>query len=253
MKKFLLALPPAFLLLSLDRLGPATGRPPVPVMVASWDEAAPALPAVDEGRGGKPGDPLNIVFVATPQTLRRALTEAGWTEVPRTVRGSLAAGLSEILAGRRLASFPPLSDYRLRGRRQDMNWALPAEPLARRRRFRLWWTGMFDRNGRGYWWGSGSRGSDPDRDRERDFVLRTLSASPLLETAALMPLPSIPLEGVNDRRRAYRTDGRVGVIVLRSPSDGVSRRRAAEAAGSSSSSWLRARTAAHPPRPTRTP
>lgn len=266
MKRLLLALPPLLLLLSLDRLGPTPGIPPAPAFVRDWNEAAPSLPGVNEGRGGWPGDPLNLVFVASPDALRRTLTQAGWTEVPRTLRGSLAACLSELLAGRRPASFPPMNDYALRGRRQDMNWAIPVRGIGERHHFRLWCTGQLDARGRCYWWGTGnydrsirrldlSRRPDPDMDRERDFVLDSLGSSPLVEIRLLAPLPQIPAEGVNDKGYAYRTDGRVGVAVLRSVGPLIRRPpgAAAEGAGPSSSSRPRSSLPSPTPRPTSTP
>lgn len=224
-REVVLLIPALFLGLSLDRARP--DRPAAPAStVRSWAEAAPQLPSLDEGRFGLPGDPLNLVFVGTPEAVRAALTAAGWTEIPTDVRGSLAAGLSEWLAGRELASFPPMNDYRLLGRRQDMNWAIAVRPLQERHHFRLWRTGLRDPRGRSYWWGSGnydlsirwrdfSHVPDPDADRERDEVVRRLSGSPALEALLVTPLPQIPREGVNDKGYPYRTDGRVAVVVLR--------------------------------------
>ena len=228
MKRYIYLLPAAFLLLSLDRLSPDL-LPPLPQPVSDWSEAAPMLPARNEGRFGLPGDPLNLVFVGTPAAVRAALTAAGWTEVPTTVRGSVAAGLAELLDGRTLAAFPPMNDYRLLGRRQDMNWAIPVRPLAERHHFRLWRTGL--RVGeRSLWWGSGnydmairwrdfSHVPDPDADRERDEILRRLKGSRFVESAALVPAPQIPREGFNDKGYPFRTDGRAAVIVLKSVVD----------------------------------
>ncbi len=139
-RELVLLVPALYLALSVDRLSPDR-PPPGRAVVDEWKDAAPELPAVDEGRFGLPGDPLNLVFVATPQALRRALTEAGWTEIPTPLRGALAAGLL------------PMNDYRLVGRIQTMNWAILVRPLAERHHFRLWRTGMVDHNGRAYWWG----------------------------------------------------------------------------------------------------
>ncbi|MBI3565660.1 MAG: LssY C-terminal domain-containing protein [Elusimicrobia bacterium] len=222
-----LLVPAVFLALSLDRIDPDR-LPPAVVLVPTWEEAAPALPGRNEGRFGRPGDPLNIVFVGTAGSVRAALTAAGWTEVPTATRRSLAAGAAELLAGRTLASFPPMNDYRLLGRRQDMNWALPVRGVSERHHFRLWRTGMIDRLGRSYWWGSGnhdlavrwrdlSHVPDPDSDRERDELVRSLEASPAVEALVVAPLPQIPADGVNDKGYPFRTDGRVAVVVLRAP------------------------------------
>ena len=199
-KHVVLALPAVYLGLSLDRLSSERFKPLLS-LVDGMNQAAPMLPAVNEGRFGRAGDPLNLIFVGTPRGVRAALTEAGWTEVPTSVRGALASGLL------------PMSGYRLIGRRQNMNWAIAARPFSERHRFRLWRTGMADRDAREVWWGSAN--DDPDMDRERDLVVRTLAGSRFVQTTALLRLPQIPTEGVDDGGRAYRTDGRAAVIALK--------------------------------------
>jgi hypothetical protein len=208
-RELVLLIPAVYLALSLDRLSPER-RPPYPVMVDGIQQAAPMLAAVDEGRFGRAGDPLNLIFVGSAKDIRAALTEAGWTEVPTSLRGALAAGLM------------PMNDYRLIGRRQSMNWEISTRPFAERHRFRLWFTGIADRSARPLWWGSGNYGVwnrlDPDMDRERDFVARTLAGSRYVQTSVLLRLPQIPTDGVNDKGREYRTDGRAAVIALTNPS-----------------------------------
>ncbi len=242
-RRAVLALPVLFLLLSLDRVLPEHPLPMAPVFVSGWDDVAPTLPGRDEGRFGLPGDPLNLVFVADPATLSAALTAAGWTRVPRSVRGSLGAGLAEWFDGRRLAAFPPMNDYRLLGRPQDENWALPVRGISARHHFRLWLTGAVSLDGRPFWWGSANRDlsirwrdfshrPDPDADAERDFIVRSLSASPLVESVVLAPLARIPRSGVNDKGYPFVTDGRAAVIVLRPPRLFIRRRAAAPAAAS---------------------
>lgn len=226
MKKFVLWLPVLFLLVSLDRVAPDRIFPPAEAMVSSWDEAAPTLPGRNEGRFGLPGDPLNLVIVGRREAVRAALRSAGWTEIPTSVRGSIWAGLKELLAGRPVASFPPMNDYRLRGRRQDMNWAMPVRFPQERHHFRLWRTGTTDRDGRSFWWGSAnydqrvsrlglSHAPDPDANRERDFVVSTLMSSPRQRGILILPAPQVPAEGENDKGYPFRTDGRVAVIDLR--------------------------------------
>lgn len=225
-RRVALAVPLLFLALSLDRALPSRRIPPARAVVATWDEAAQTLPGRNEGRFGLPGDPLNLVFVAAPGSLVAALTEAGWTRVPTTVRGSLGAALRQLLSGRAPTAFPPLNDYRLKGRVQDLNWVKPVRFLQERHHFRLWATGTVDRRGRMFWWGSGnydlsvrwrdlSHRPDPDADRERDFVVSTLAGSPRMASIVLVPHPRVPREGVNDKGYPFRTDGRVAVIELR--------------------------------------
>jgi hypothetical protein len=212
-KKIVLALPAVFLALSLDRLSPDV-PPPSRSVVSGWSEAAPLLPVRNVGRFGRPGDPLNLVFVGSPAAVRAALTEAGWTEIPTATRSALLSGSL------------PMNDYRLRGRRQDMNWAIQVRPLSARHHFRMWRTGFVDPQGRDLWWGSGnydqairwsdlSHVPDPDGPAERDFIAAGLAGSPRLESSRLVTAPGVPREGANDKGYPFRSDGRAALIVLK--------------------------------------
>lgn len=218
------AVPLVFLLLSLDAAAP---RPPAlpPAVVPDGAAAAALLPGRNEGRFGRPGDPLGLVFVGEAEQVRAALTEAGWTEVPFAVRASVAAGLQEWLEGRPVAAFPPMNEYRLSGRVQDMNWALPTRFLVSRHHFRLWASGYRDAYGRTVWWGSANEDlavrwrdfshiPDPDADKEREFVAATLAGSPRVERVLRAELPAVPRAGANDKGYRFFTDGRAAVIVL---------------------------------------
>lgn len=224
MKKLVLFLPVAFLALSLDRVAPEIIPPPAAPRTV--DLAVGGLPAMNTGRFGRPGNPLNLVFVGAEASVRAALSGAGWTEVPGTIRASTWEGLKELAAGRPLSSFPPMNEYWLDGRRQDMNWAIATKPLSARHHFRAWDTGLRDPRGRAVWWGAGdydlsirwhdlSHVRDPDLDAERDYIAASLKASPRLERVALVPHAGIPREGANDKGYAFRTDGRVALIELR--------------------------------------
>lgn len=155
-QQLVLLLPAGFLALSVDRILPER-RPAPLVMDVSWEEAAPTLPGVTEGAFGRPGRPLAVVFAATPSSLRAALSAAGWTSVPTSLRGALAAGML------------PMSDERLIGRRQNMNWTSPAG------RLRLWFTGEVDPDGRAYWWGA--------LDGDRGALVASLAGSRYLDSS----------------------------------------------------------------------
>lgn len=225
MKKFVLFLPVAFLLLSLDRVLPEAPRTATVTRTITLDSALAGLEGRNKGRFGRPGDALNLVFVGTETGVREALSNAGWTEVPATIRASTWAGFAELFTGRPLAAFPPMNEYWLNGRRQDMNWAIPIRPLATRHHFRLWDTGLRDPHGRTIWWGSGdydlklrlydlSHVPDPEMDTERAYIAASLKDSPRLERVTLVDIASIPREGANDKGYPFRTDGRAAVIEL---------------------------------------
>lgn len=226
-RRVALSLPFLFLALSLDRVLPEAAVAPLPSgAVETAVDAVSRWPAFNEGRLGRVGNPVNLAFAGSPQTVRAALEGAGWTEVPRDIRGSVWAGFRELLAGKIIAATPPMNDYRLRGRIQDSNWALPTSFLRSRHHFRLWRTGEKDARGRDLWWGAGdydlsirwhdlSHVRDPDLDTERDFIAASLASSPLLERVSHVAHPGVPPTGANDKGYPYRTDGRVAVIVLR--------------------------------------
>lgn len=226
MKRLVLALPVVLLALSLDRVLPEKGVQPAPERAVSLEAAVAELPGLNNGRFGRAGDALNLVFVGSAESVRASLAGAGWTEVPGTIRASAGAGLVELLTGRTVASAPPMNEYWLDGRRQDMNWAIPIKFLSARHHFRLWDTGMRDPLGRAIWWGSGDRDlsirwhdlshvPDPDMNVERDFIAASLKSSPRLERVSLAPVPRIPREGANDKGYPFFTDGRAALIELR--------------------------------------
>ncbi|UPT74388.1 MAG: LssY C-terminal domain-containing protein [Elusimicrobiota bacterium] len=226
MRRVFLAVPVLFLALSLDRVLPERPAEPAPRRaVASAEAEIAALPVMNKGRLGREGNPLNVVFVGNEIAVREALTTSGWTEVPGTIRRSLRLGLGELIRGRPVASFPPMNEYWLEGRRQDMNWSVPTKFLSARHHFRLWDTGLRDPQGRALWWGAGdydlsirwrdlSHVRDPDLDAERDWIAASLKDSPRLTRVTLVPHPSLPREGANDKGYKFHTDGRVALIEL---------------------------------------
>lgn len=225
MRRLLLAVPLASLLLQVDRF--AMSSAPAPRRDARDLSAALAeLPARSEGRFGKPGDALNMLFVGSEESVRRALARAGWTELSLAIAPSVKAGLGQLLRGERLTLFPPMNLYEVLGRTQDMNWAQVVRPIQERHHFRLWRTGLHDPRGRELWWGSGnydlsvrwrdlSHRPDPDMNLERDHLAKSLAGLPEVESLRLVALPQIPREGFNDKGYPFFTDGRALLAVLR--------------------------------------
>lgn len=226
MRRIALALPVVFLALSLDRVLPEAPASPAPERTVALEEAVAGLPGMNKGRFGRVGNPLNLVFVGTEASLREALSGAGWTEVPGTIRESVYKGFVELLTGRTVSAAPPMNEYWLDGRRQDMNWAISTKFLSARHHFRVWDTGLRDERGRAIWWGAGdydlsirwhdlSHVRDPDIDAERDYIAASLKDSPRLERVALVELAAIPRSGANDKGYPFHTDGRAAIIELR--------------------------------------
>lgn len=224
MKKYLPLLPVAFLISQLD----TAGSPPPPVHVSDdLPQVVAALPPRDQGRFGRQGDTLNIVFVGTPQAVHQALSKAGWTPIPRGCADSFFAGARELWLGQPLKSFPPMQAYKVMGRVQDMNWSIALNAMETRHHFRLWRTGVHDKRGREVFWGSGnfdlklrwrdlSHVPDPDMSIERDKILETLQGSDLVEKTEYLPVPQVPLTGTNDNGYPWKHDGKALVVTLKS-------------------------------------
>jgi len=224
-RRVVLALPVLALALYSDRIVQEHRDLPPSHTAPSLEEVYAALPARDEGRFGRPGDALNMIFLGSEPRVRAALTRAGWTSIPLTIRASIRAGLKDLMAGRPLTRFPPMNEYLVMNRIQDMNWVKVIKPIETRHHFRLWRTGIVDARGREVWWGSGnydlsvryrdlSHRPDPDMDRERDFLAQTLAGDPDVEKAGLLELAQIPRTGANDKGYAFRTDGRALLVEL---------------------------------------
>ncbi|MDE2290710.1 MAG: LssY C-terminal domain-containing protein [Elusimicrobia bacterium] len=181
---------------------------------------------MNSGRGGRPGDPWNLLFLGSEEALSSALRSGGWTRAPGSVLGSVAAGLGELARGRRLTRFPPLNAYRLFERVQDHGWVLVTRAVFERHHFRLWRAPFADADGRAVWWGSANydRGArlcdlshvpDPYTPAERDFIAGTLRGLAEVESVELRPAPQVPQRGTNDKGYPFFTDGRVLVVRLR--------------------------------------
>lgn len=178
------------------------------------------------GRGGKEGDPWNLLFVGSEDAVSRTLEEGGWHRIPRSIPVSIALGAADLLSGKRLTRFPPMNLYRVENRIQDHNWAIPVRAIHERHHFRLWRLGRRDAAGRDYWWGSGnydldsrlrdlSHRPDPEIDRERDFIAGTIEKNPRVESLERRLCPRVPREGVNDKGYPFRCDGRILIATLK--------------------------------------
>ncbi len=226
MKRAILALPLISLGLHADILCPEP-RPAVSAThVVDLASVYPALPPRNEGRLGKKGDPLNMIFLGSEERVRAALEGAGWTPIPLNLPESLRAGLGELLRRRPLTRFPPMNTYRVQGRTQDMNWAIVIIPIQTRHHFRLWRTGIIGPRGREVWWGTGnydlsvrwwdlSHVPDPDMNYERDYIAETLAGSPQVESLAYVDIPQVPRSGANDKGYPFHQDGRALLVSLK--------------------------------------
>lgn len=227
MRALLLFLPVAAFILQIDKVWPFPEAPALnPRIVKDQPKSFETLPARNIGKFNRPADPLNMIFVGSEQNVVAALESAGWTRIPVPISESFFRGLEELWKGHQLRSFPPMSDFRVLGRVQDMNWVQVVIPIEKRHHFRLWRTGLYSEDGREVWWGSGnfdlsvryrdlSHRPDPDMNMERDYVGQTLEGSPLVRSMKLLPLPQIPLKGENAHGYPFFTDGKALIVELK--------------------------------------
>ena len=151
-----------------------------------WQSVAPPaapLPAHTATRGGRPGDPVNLVFEGSRAELAAAFRAAGWTPVaPKTARRVAIAVLAA------LDNLPdrgdPVSNQFVAGRRQDLAFERAGPTIRIRHHLRLWqvdsalWAGAASEDVGLLLWriAEPTHRIDPAVDLERDETGRELEA-----------------------------------------------------------------------------
>ncbi|MBI4057191.1 MAG: LssY C-terminal domain-containing protein [Elusimicrobia bacterium] len=185
-----------------------------------------SIPPRTTGRRGRPGDIVNLLFIGPEKSLRQALCESGWTEIPRTMSRSAWCGLKELFSRKTLTRFPPMNTYRLLGKKQDMNFVQVIRPVLERHHFRLWKLPHQTSQGEDIWCGSAnydltlriwdfSHHPHPNIDKERDYIRETLSLCPWVHRLSYLDFPRPALTGKNDKGYAYFTDGKILWVELK--------------------------------------
>lgn len=194
------------------------GDPPVAPSILTL------LPTRNVGHGGRPADPLTVVFLGSAEQIQKALAGAGWTQVPLGDRAAIEKGLEDTFWHRHRPPNLPFRVYHLNGKREDFNWSM-AQNLNTRHHFRLWRTDWKDDHGRELWWGSGdydikvrlrdfSHVVDPDVGLEMRFIKDSLAQSPDVSAMWIKFLPQVKGEIHNDSGYVLRTDGSVLFVGL---------------------------------------
>lgn len=178
---------------------------------------------------GIPGDPLNVGVVGSKEQVTYAMSLAGWKPADAiTLRSSIDIGLSVVLD--RPYADAPVSSLYLDGRRQDLAFERPDGRSAdRRHHVRLWHILEKGVEGHGVWLGSASfdRGVgvshdtlqithhiDPDLDRERNFVIASLSKAGVVSQTYQVTGTGPTLNGRNGEGDPYYTDGEITIAIL---------------------------------------
>jgi hypothetical protein len=191
--------------------------------------AVEELPRITLTGDGIHGDPLNVAFIGTEETLTRAMLAAGWHPAdPITCTTCLRIAASTLF--RRPYEHAPVSNLYVWGRKQDLAFQQPVGNDARRRHHvRFWRSEQTDDQSRPIWIGGGTYDTQvgfsfttgqithhisPEVDEERNKILGDLEqAGWIVETFWLDGFHQ-KLTGYNGGGDPYRTDGRLPIALL---------------------------------------
>jgi hypothetical protein len=187
-------------------------------------------PRVALTTAGIPGDPLNIVLLATEEQTVGAMLLAGWHPAdPVTLRSSLRIVRSTVF--HRPYEDAPVSNLLLWGRKQDLAFEQEVGHDARvRHHVRFWFSPQPDPDGRRLWFGaatfdrsvgfSHSTGQvthhiSPEVDGERDKIIADLQRTGQVEECDWIEGFQQGPEGRNGGGDRYQTDRRLAIVSLR--------------------------------------
>jgi LssY-like putative type I secretion system component LssY len=187
-----------------------------------------ALPLTSTTREGAPDSPVNLLFVGPEASIRRAIDGAKWTEGTASMTTSLLGALAHLARLQAPDVFPPVSPEYLFGRPQDAAFLRQLSFVRSRHHFRLWKAPFAGPSGEQVWAGTANLDAslvflkrrfvhriDPEIDRERDFILGTLSAGHEVLRAVEVARRESGLTGTDSNGYGYRTDGRILVLYFR--------------------------------------
>ena len=214
--------------LAFDRACP----PSIPEQLSSAvTEAVTRLladaPQRAQGKDGKPGDPLNLVFAGTQEKIRQAFEKAGWAEAEKTTGKSVFETMRAVMANKGYGS-APVSQLYLYGRAEDLAFQKMLNTFAKRHHLRIWKSPVQTSDGREVWlsaathdigWdirpGVVSHAIDPEIDKERDKVAGDLIATGLVASAQPVTRPNPLSEGLTATGATWKTDGHLYALELK--------------------------------------
>jgi hypothetical protein len=194
------------------------------------------LSRVTHTADGHPGDPVDIALVGSEEEVVKAMIGGGWYAAdPITFATSLRIVADSLL--RRPDDDAPVSPLFLFGRKEDLAFEQPVAGGPRHRHHVRFWKWSATRQGRPVWFGSATYDErvglsyttgqvthhiGPDVDAERDLIVDELRVRGLANGVEWIDGFHRDREGRNGGGDAWRTDGRLAVVVLRpaAPSDG---------------------------------
>jgi hypothetical protein len=199
-----------------DRLSPGVEEPVERLLADAPQRAA--------GKDGKPGDPLNLVFIGKADQIRQTFDRAGWAEAEKLTGKSLFETVRAVMANKGYGS-APVSQLYLFGRPEDLAFQKMLNTFAKRHHLRIWGSPATAADGREIWlaaathdvgWdirpGVVSHAIDPEIDQEREKVGADLVATGRVAAKRLATRPNPLSEGLTATGASWKTDGRLLVI-----------------------------------------
>ena len=185
-------------------------------------------PRITQTADGHPGDPVNIAIEGEDESLVRAMHSAGWYPAdPITLASSVRIVVDSVV--RKPDDDAPVSSLFLFGRKQDLAFELPVGDSPRQRHHVRFWRRDKLKDGRPVWFGSATFDErvglshatgqvthhiGPDVDAERDLIMTGLQKAGWAQDEYYVDGFQAS-EGRNGGGDLWRTDGRLGAVVLK--------------------------------------
>ena len=176
-----------------------------------------------------PGDPVNVAIEGDEVALVRAMHAAGWYPAdPITLGSSLRIVVDSVV--RKPDDEAPVSSLFLFGRKQDLAFELPVGDSPRQRHHVRFWRWDKLKDGRPVWFGSATFDErvglshangqvthhiGPDVDAERDLIMAGLQKAGWAQDEYYVNGFHKERQGRNGGGDPWRTDGRLGAVVLK--------------------------------------
>ena len=186
-------------------------------------------PRITQTADGHPGDPVNIAIEGEDESIVRAMHAAGWyPAAPITLASSLRIVVDSVV--RKPDDDAPVSSLFLFGRKQDLAFELPVGDSPRQRHHVRFWRWDKLKDGRPVWFGSATFDErvglshangqvthhiGPDVDTERNLIMAGLQKAGWAQDEYFVNGFQKDLQGRNGGGDPWRTDGRLGAVVLK--------------------------------------
>jgi LssY C-terminus len=214
--------------LHLPEVYPPSIPEEVPASVAGPVERLfTGLPQRVSGKDGKPGDPVNLVFVGSLREIQQVFEASGWS-VAQTKNSKSVLDTVRAMAGNVGYGQAPVSDLYLYGRKEDMAFEKMLDTFTKRHHLRIWKAPVGTADGREIWVGAATHDSgldirpgvvshaiDSDLDAERAKVGGDLGSTGQVSAEQLFTRPHPLSAGLTATGAPWKTDGRLLVIVLK--------------------------------------